>query len=239
MTASTKRAIVLAGSAVAVLIVLALAVPAVARILETTEQASHELPVDMVSLTVDGSVGDVAIRAAGPGEEPGAVATVRSGLTEPTTEAVVSGDAAVLSDTCRNRWWNNCSVEWAVVVPAGTGVTVEHSVGDISVVEITGAVSLTSDVGDITATGLGSDTVRAHSDVGDVVLDLVSPPEDLQVTSSTGDVTITVPDDATSYRVLTDSSVGDVTSQLGSDPGGDRVIDVSTSVGDITLRRVG
>ncbi|USQ75890.1 DUF4097 family beta strand repeat-containing protein [Ornithinimicrobium cryptoxanthini] len=237
MTASTKRAIVLAGSAVAVLIVLALAVPAVGRIIQTTEQASHDLPVGIVSLTVDGDVGDVAIRVAGPGEEPGAVATVRSGVTEPTVEAVVSGDAAVLSDTCPNSWWDNCSVEWAVVVPAGTGVTVEHSVGDITVVEVTGAVSLSSDVGDITATGLGSDTVRAHSDVGDVVLDLVSPPEDLQVSSSTGDVRVTVPDDGTSYRVLAETTIGQLTNTIGSDNSQSRIIDVRTSVGDISLHR--
>lgn len=237
MTTGTRRAIVLIGSLVAVLLVVGLAVPAVSRILQTTEQVYHQLPGQLHSLTLDGEVGEITVRAAGEGEAPSAQATIRSGLTELSADATIEGDAALLTDTCRSAWWTNCSVDWSLVVQDDTALIITSSVGDITVTETTGQLSITTDVGDISVAGAEAATVRTDSSVGDITVALVTPPQDLQANSSTGDVTVTVPDDATAYRVLTDTSVGEVTNELGSDPGGSSVIDVRTSVGDITLRR--
>ncbi|WP_109471654.1 DUF4097 family beta strand repeat-containing protein [Ornithinimicrobium cavernae] len=239
MTASTRRAILLAGSLVAVLLVLALALPAVGRIVQGTDQTRHALPTRLSQLTLDGEVGDVTVRAAGPGETPSAQATVRSGLTTPHTEVLVDGDSAAISDTCHDSWWSNCSVSWSLVVPHDSAVDVTSAVGDVTVIEITGPLSISSDVGTVAATGIGSETVTARSSVGDVSLDLVDPPREVRVTSSTGDVEISVPDDGTVYRVETDTSIGSVTNRVGSEPGASHLLDVHTSVGDITLRRTG
>ncbi len=237
MDRSTRRLIVTIGSVLAVLIVLALAVPALSRLLESTERTSHALPADLTSLTVDSNVGDIEVRAVGPGEVPGAVATVRSGLAAAEADVVTTGASATLSDTCRNRWWENCSVQWEVLVPADAAVTVDSAVGDITVVDLAGTLSVNSSVGSLTATGLRSDSVTARSSVGDVTLDLVTAPSQVRASSSTGDLTVTVPADDTTYLVTTSTSVGDVRNGVGSDNASTRTIDVRTSVGDITLRR--
>lgn len=237
MTTSTRRAIILIGSLVAVLLVVALAVPTISRLIQTTDTVHHRLPSGLASLTLDGGVGQITVRSAASGEAPSARATVRSGLSEPSADATIEGDTALLTDTCRNAWWNNCSVDWSLVVQDGTTLAITSTVGDVTITETTGSLAITSDVGDISATGVESATVRITSSVGDVNLGLATPPENVQANSSTGDVTVTVPDDATAYRVLTDTSVGQVSNQLPSDPAGTRVIDVRTSVGDIVLRR--
>lgn len=237
MTSATGRAVRLVGSLLAVLIVLALALPAVGRIIQSTSQETHPLPAELTHLVVDGDVGDIRIRAAGPGEEPVAEASLRSSLTRPAVRLEVLGDRTELSDTCAGRWWDNCAVGWDIVVPRDAAVTVGSAVGDITVSDITGPLTVDSSVGQVRATGVGSPTITVRTSVGDVTLEPAVPPDQVTVTSSTGDVRVTVPDDGTGYRVETDSSVGTVTNGIGSDPSLDRLLDLRTSVGDITIRR--
>lgn len=237
MTPSTKRAVVIVGSLLAAVLVLALALPAIGQLVQSTSTTQEDLPTDITGLTLDGAVGDITVRAAGPDEDPSLRATIRSGLTTPRVEAVVSGTGVELSDTCRSSWWDNCSVSWDLVVPEATELTIVSSVGDVSITETSGPLTVTSSVGSVTASGISAPTVQVRSSVGDVDLRLVRPPQNVRATSSTGDVTVTVPDDGTSYRVVTDSSIGSVSNEVGSDPGADHAIEVRTSVGDITLRR--
>lgn len=238
MTLTTQRAIIIVGSIVALLTVLALAVPAMGRIVQSTSHGTHELPAGLVGLDLDSQLGDIRIRAAAQGEEPHADVTVRSGLTDPEVTSEVHADSAELISTCQRWWWvDNCSVDWDIVVPRDTELTIRNEVGEITVTEVIGPLWVTSGVGGLTAHDIGSPTVQASSSVGDITLELISPPQQVEATSSTGDVTVAVPNDGTGYRVLTDTSVGSVTNELGSDGEEDRVIDVSTSIGDITLRR--
>lgn len=237
MTPSTKRAVIIVGSLLAAAIVLALALPAIGQLIQSTRTTQEDLPVEMTSLTLDGEVGDITVRAAGPDETPSLRATIRSGLTTPRVETVVSGTSVELSDTCNNSWWDNCSVTWDLVVPEATELAIVSSVGDVSVTETSGPLTVTSSVGSVTASGISAPTVQVRSSVGDVDLRFASPPQDVRATSSTGDVMVTVPGDGTDYRVITDSSVGSVSNEVGSDPGAHQAIEVRTSVGDITLRR--
>lgn len=237
MSATTKRAIVIVGSLVALLMVLALALPAVGQIVVSTSQRTDDLPTDLTSLTLDNGVGDITVRAADAGERPSARATVRSGLTTPEVDVTVDGDTASISDTCQNSWWDNCSVSWTVVVPEDATLALTSSVGDITVTGTTAPLTVASSVGGITAQDISSPTVRANGSVGDVTVDFTAPPESVEVSASTGDVTVTVPDDGTAYHVQTNTSLGEVHSGMGSDPAATHLIDVRTSVGDVFLRR--
>lgn len=238
MTSTTRRAVLIVGSIVALLIVMALALPAVGRIIQSTVRGTHELPADLHTLVLHGEVGEISVRAAGPGEEPRAEVTVRSTLRDPEVTSEVGEGRAELVSRCQDWWWlDNCSVDWEIIVPAETELTIGNTVGDITVSDVTGALSLSGDVGDLSIVGVGSPTVSARSSVGDITLSLVSAPEEVTITSSTGDVTVTVPEDDSGYRIETDTSIGSVTNQVGSDPSQSRLIDLRTSVGDITVRR--
>lgn len=239
MARSTRRVILVVGSVVAALIVLALALPTASQLLQTTERSTHPLPADLTSLRVENSVGDITVRATGPGEEPGAVATLRSGLTDAGVDVSTSGGTTTLTDSCGGWWWENCSVQWEVLVPADTAVTVDTAVGEVVVTDLTGTLSLASDVGSITGTALKSEDVTARSAVGDIDLSLTVAPTRVRASSSTGDVAVTLPDDDTTYLVVTSTSVGEVRNTVGSDGTSPRTVDLRTSVGDIVLRRAG
>lgn len=237
MTTAIRRGVVIVGCVVALLTVLAVALPTTSRIVESTWHGTHDLPADLTTLTLDADAGDITIRAAGPGETPGAEVTIRAGLTDPDVTSEVTAGRAELTSGCPNWWWDHCRVDWEIVVPADTELDINNSVGEITVTETSGPLNLSTNVGGITADGIASPTVRADGSVGDISLDFSASPDSVEVSASTGDVSVTVPDDGTAYRVQTDASLGEVHSSLGSDPAGTQLIDVRTSVGDIILRR--
>lgn len=237
MSPKIRLSVVIVGSVLALLLVLALALPAVGRLVQSTETVDHALPGELTALSLEVSAGDVTVRAAAAGEAPGARATIRSGVTSPAAEVSAAGSTARLTDTCRNAWWTNCSVSWTVVVPEGASVDVVSSVGEVTLVDLAGDISVVSGVGGISATGLEGATVRTRSGVGDVTLVHAAAPDTVDIVSSTGDVHLTVPAGDTGYRIVADSSIGDVYDQVGSDPSQSRVLEARTSVGDIFLRR--
>lgn len=238
MNRLTMTAFRVAGTVLAILLVLSATGPALSLMLQHTEESTYDLPADVSRLVLDGDVGDVEVRAAAPGEGPGAMATARSGLTDPSIEVAETDGVASLESSCDRLWIETCQVSWEVVVPAEAAVRVSTSVGDVTVTGANGPLDLRSSVGDVTAVGVRGQALSLDSSVGDIEVVADEPPEELIVRSSTGDVAVTVPDDGTEYRVSTSTSVGDVRNGIGSADAATRRIDVTTSVGDIALLRV-
>lgn len=56
---------------------------------------------------------------------------------------------------------------------------------------------------------------------------------------TTGDVVIAVPDDGEAYNVVGDSGDNDREVQIATDPNSDRIVDISTTTGEVTIRYAG
>ena len=122
-------------------------------------------------------------------------------------------------------------------------------VGDVRVAGTAANVVVVTDVGELDARGLWSaGTIELRSDVGDVQADTGSSeaPGDIRVTSSVGSVSIAVAPVADAYDVRASSSIGEVNDRVTATapPGGSAssaarsgrsLIDVSSSVGDVTV----
>jgi hypothetical protein len=237
VTASTTNAIRIAGTVVAILIVASVAVPMLSGMLRHTEVETHDLSAATSELAVTSDVGDVRVRAVGADEAPRAVATLQSSFVEPRVTVDAGTRSASLEASCPGmNWFQICQVGWEITVPADTTVTVRSAVGDIRITAIAGEVSATSRVGDVIVRESASSSLSLHSAVGDLTLVSTVAPENVRATSSTGDVTVSVPRDGTTYDVTLDTSVGDIANRIGSDPTSSRVVDLSSSVGDVTFQ---
>jgi DUF4097 and DUF4098 domain-containing protein YvlB len=185
-------------------------------------------------------------------------ARVTEGLRAPHRSATrTAGGTLRLSASCADVPFGGaaCDVGYTVAVPAGTGLTVDSSGGDVSVrdyvgraplavssssgdVDVTGisvpVLRLESSAGDVIGEGIRARVVDATSSAGDVELGLASPARRLAAESSAGDVRLTVPD--VPYRVKASSSAGDVRDGgIRQDPHAPRRIDASSSAGDVTI----
>ena len=107
------------------------------------------------------------------------------------------------------------------------------SSGDVDAVDASGDVTMRTSSGDVTGADLGGDRVQGRTSSGDVNLDFVGSPREVRAQTSSGDVTVTVPEQANvEYRVEVESDSGDDTNDVASDPNAARTITARTSSGD-------
>ncbi|MEW9547036.1 DUF4097 family beta strand repeat-containing protein [Nonomuraea sp. NPDC050783] len=145
--------------------------------------------------------------------------------------------------------FGDCGARYHVKVPPGVHVSVEAPDGvilkdlaqDVDAVsreriEVSGAsgrLRLRSD-GPITGTGLRSAAVRCRTQDGSIDLAFATAPADLDLQSTDGRVTATVPKGA--YRVTARSQDGSVTSAVKDDPRAAATIVARSGTGDVRVR---
>jgi len=178
--------------------------------------------------------GDIEITT-GSGSDVQITEKVRHSIGRPKLAETSTDDGVVLTGDC--AWYSStCQVSFQVTVPAGLSVDATTSAGDITVHGTTSSVRLSSSAGDIRATGLRSESVDARSSAGDVELSFDGPPTSVTVHSSAGDVDVVLPPVDGSYRVEVDTSAGDQHVDVPVDPRSGRVVNATTSAGDVTVR---
>lgn len=110
----------------------------------------------------------------------------------------------------------------------------ENTVGGIDVTGSATSLDVASTVGNVRLNGVDvSADVTVRTTTGDARLDLSTVPASLTVTSTVGDVTVRIPDG--SYRVQTDTTVGTIAVDVTSDTSASTVLRFETTVGDIRV----
>jgi len=202
-------------------------------------------------LVVDAD-GDIAI---GPSSD-GRVhvhTVVRHGLGEPEIVQESTPAGIRLGARCSEFLAVRCDVRHEVQVPPAfevlvdgvdgdvaasrlTGpLTVDRLTGDITAVDLTGPLDLRSSDGEITGDALRTETIRARSDTGDVLLELVTAPRSVEITTENGEVDLAVPVDTT-YRVDANTESGEERVLVPLDSTSTRTLRVDGDTGDVTVR---
>ncbi|MFG3342432.1 DUF4097 family beta strand repeat-containing protein [Glycomyces sp. NPDC048151] len=165
---------------------------------------------------------------------------------EPEPTETWHGDTFAAVGECDDRlvvFWDGdeCEVNYTLALPAGAAAKAENSVGDVTMDGLDGTIDVETSVGDIEGENLRATETVAESSVGSVYLEFAEVRGGIDVTTSTGDVEIVVPDDGTTFDVVFASGVGSEDIQIATDPSrsADYVITVNTGVGDLTVRYAG
>jgi len=218
-----------------------------------TETRAFTGTVRAVHLTED--VGDVKVRAAAPGEQVRATARITESFDEGVWTAELRGQTLVVDGSCHQQGISlfDCAVDLTLVVPAGIGVDIESNTGDLSVdgafsgvtartntgdVKVrkaAGPVQIRTDTGDVRSLETRATTMRAHTSTGDVRLVFDVAPRTVDTETNTGDVTVLVPDDRTSYTVAAETDTGDQTVDVSNVPRAANVISAKTDTGDVEV----
>ena len=218
-----------------------------------TETKAFAGTVRAVHVTED--VGDVKVRVATPGEQVRATARITESFDHGVWSAELEGDTLTVDGSCRQAGITlfDCNVDLTLVVPDGIPVEIESNTGDLSVagafsavraqtntgdvrvLQAAGPVHISTDTGDVRSLDTNATTVTAKTDTGDVRLVFDVAPRTVSTETSTGDVTVLVPDDGASYSVATDTSTGDETVDVSNVPRAANVITAKTDTGDVTV----
>jgi hypothetical protein len=115
-------------------------------------------------------------------------------------------------------------------------VTATTGGGDIRADDVKSSlVTVTTSGGNIQATGIAAPAVTATTGGGNIEIDFASVPDDVQVDTSGGNITLVLPPGPATYHITTHTNGGDVNS-LPDDANSHRLITATSGGGNITIR---
>jgi len=178
--------------------------------------------------------------------------TMRYSGEAPTMTANVRDGVLTLRVQCRPLQ-RQCSVDHivrlpddaSVVVDVGAGdvyvrdlagkVDVDTGSGDVELVDIVGSVVATTGSGSVDGDGLVSKDVVVDTGSGDVTLDLLEAPSEVDIDTGSGDVRLDLPGGR--YALSTDTGSGDVrVNGITADRASGRRLNVDTGSGDVVIK---
>jgi hypothetical protein len=232
------------GSIVAVLALGWGTLNAVGALAHETVHTHNEYTGTVHTVDVQASNGSVRIQRTS-GSAVIVDAVVSKGLQSPSNDQSLAGDHLIIRSGCDAFSIGPfCGVDYTIQVPqsssgSGPPVTLDISTsrGDISIGDVSAdTMRLSSSDGDINALGFVADSAAASSSRGSITLTPARPPSRITADCSDGSIDIALPQTQDAYQVHVSSSHGSATAPIKTDPASSRVIQASSSNGDVTVR---
>jgi hypothetical protein len=155
-----------------------------------------------------------------------------------TTTHEVTGTSAVLTSRCPSgiNFGDSCRVDYKVTIPARVAVDIEGAAGDIVLKGPIVKATVKTSAARITGSGLGAGTFQATTTAGEVALAFVAAPTSVEVRSTAGAITLTVPG-GEKYNVSVDTTIGAQDVSVDRDASSSHRIQVETTVGAVTVKK--
>jgi hypothetical protein len=244
---TTKRRIAIA---IAVLVVVAVLLVVVDRLIKSksTELVSVADPV--TSIEVDSSSGTIKLI---DGSDLSITRTDRYVFKKPSSEAVVENGVLRLEGDCGGLRVGDCSVSFDVAVPANIPVSVKAAgsvkvtglKSDVSVdvksaavdMEDTyGRVEVKTTNGDVSGVKVSSRDVKVETKSGGAEMQFASSPNNVEVVSDSGAVTVQVPKSSTAYNIDAVTRSGKMTVDVRRDTSSPFAIKARSESGNVTVQ---
>jgi hypothetical protein len=249
-----RRTALAIGVPVCLALVAATGLNLVALFGEGSFPVRYTAPAAARSLTVDVAGGRLALTGTGTPADPATVTgTGRYSIIRSTLSDQAGPDGATFRYQCHFAL-GDCELDATVRVPAalpvsastgggnatvsGTAglVTVSTGGGDLSARAVSVPLSLTTTGGNIRAVSVSSATVSAITGGGDVEIVFTRIPQDVQVDTGGGNITLVLPRGQTQYRVTAATGGGTVRDSLPLNSASAHKITASSGGGNITIR---
>jgi hypothetical protein len=240
------------GIAISVALILGGAYWALTGLTEGTKTGQGSYPVQGGALTVHTNSANLELRSGDVLEITVTKKFERNAFGSDPSEKYADGKLEIKGTGCGFLSFG-CTTDYVVTVPKDLKVTIESSSGDlkasdlpagaslktssggIEVHRIGGDLSLKSSSGRLEAYDLTASSVTSQSSSGSVELNFAAVPSSVQAKSSSGDLDVRLPNGSETYKVETDSSSGDESARVKTDPASTRTITAKTSSGNVTV----
>jgi len=187
-------------------------------------------------VVVSTDTGDVTIRLGVVGTRTRLEFTRIWSFSEPRADATLVDSTLQVRGRCgRPIDIGACGVDIDLTLPPGVALDVSTGTGDITLIRPDARVQARSSVGNVSVQDARAAEVVASSDVGNLDLEFAEAPDDVRVTTDTGNAEVIVPDDGTAYAVDATSDTGETKIDIRTDPGSSRRLEVSSAVGTVRI----
>jgi hypothetical protein len=198
-----------------------------------TRDQSYDIAEPFTALVVDAQAARVTVEA---GDGPGTVTeTHRYGDQPPTTTHQVDGSTLRLSQTgCGDNGTVRCEVEYKIRVPAATTTEITAAAGGVTLVNLAGDVTVTTQAGAVEGSGLAADQVVIATKAGATSLVFAEAPALVRATTDLGAVELKLPGEQT-YAVDVGQTVGGSKVTVPRDDASAHRIEVRTQLGAVSI----
>jgi DUF4097 and DUF4098 domain-containing protein YvlB len=140
-----------------------------------------------------------------------------------------------VSSSCPRLVVGTCSSDYRVAVPENVPVVVRSTEGDVRIDSFRGSADVQTGSGDVFVDGFCGFALAIKTGSGDARATATCSPQSLNLRSSSGDLTATVP--AGGYRIEADSNGGRTSvSGIQRNPGAPYEVQALSNSGDVTVR---
>jgi DUF4097 and DUF4098 domain-containing protein YvlB len=190
----------------------------------------------IAALDFTGASGDVQVTGGGAAGTVEVTRHVRWGMGhgQPNPQEQLQGTTLSIDSRCGGGFMSMCSMDYEVVVPDGTQVTLGVGSGDITISGALGAVQAQTGSGNVDGNALGAADATLRTGSGDVNLAFTTPPSKVDLRTGSGDVDLFVPKED-SYAVNVSTGSGDKNVDVKTSQSSPRSIHVETGSGDVEL----
>ena len=198
-------------------------------------RSTYQLPTTVTSLRIDGDAVAIDVTAA---DNVKTITVMEQLHGRATTTKGVTASSATLTAKCPSglTFGVGCSVDYTVAMPAQVALNVDGTAGDMTLIGPFANATVSTKAGRVEGTSLGAGTYEVTTNAGEVKLKFASPPNLVKVKSDVGEVVLTVPG-GTKYAVTTDTTVAVKNIDVDQDPTSTHHIDVTTTVGAVTINK--
>ncbi|MFI5709657.1 DUF4097 family beta strand repeat-containing protein [Kribbella sp. NPDC051620] len=240
------------GIAISVALILGGVYWALTSLSEDTKTSHQTYPVVGSALSIETSSTDLQVHSGDVKEITVDRKFERNALGSDPKDKYDNGKLEISDSGCGFLSFG-CHTDYVVTVPRDLDVTIRTSSGDLKVVglggsttlesssgkieaqNLSGSLTMESSSGDLEAAGLSSGSVTSKSSSGSVELSFSTAPTTVDVTTSSGDALVRLPEGVEAYKVDTDSKSGDENAEVKIDPAATRTIKVKSSSGDAVV----
>jgi hypothetical protein len=114
--------------------------------------------------------------------------------------------------------------------------TISDQSGDISVTTLSGSRAvIMDDSGDVTGSDVASQVLTVTDQSGDITVTFTKVPDRVQISDSSGDVTLVLPPGRTTYRVSASTASGSTTINVPRSLTSSHLVSVTSQSGDISI----
>lgn len=204
------------------------------RTIEETRVIADE--VEIISGQI--SRGSITVHAAQDADVVTVHSTRRFSFGTPQLTTRVTGGRLVLGSACADhpgKAFGTCSIDLDVSVPKGVALDLTTSQGNVRIDGPDAQTRLTTASGSVHVLRATSNRIDISTAAGGVTLEFAAPPDDAVVRTAAGSITIRVPADGTAYNVTGSTSLGSRRVDVPVDLASTHRLDVSSSVGGVTV----
>jgi hypothetical protein len=199
-----------------------------------SNSSNYDLDPAVASLRINADAASIDLTAA---DSLRAISVHEQKRGKATTKRDITRTAATMTAECPGGigFGDECSVTYTVTMPSRVAVVIDGAAGDVTLTGPFNDVTVSTHAARVRGTLLGAGKYQVKTNAGTVNLTFSKPPDSVQVNTHIGAVTLTVPR-TTKYAVTTDTTIGPKTVQVDEDPSSPHRLDISTTIGSITIK---